>query len=148
MTGCLQRTGGFRIAQMERREESSRMPNFISEDSLEKALVQKLTTEFGWLALNCYTALREDQIDRSNRIDKSEVLLLDRLRDAALRLNPSLPASAIDSALEKLADHRTALSLTSANQKIDGLIREGIPVEYSNAQGRKEHGRVRVIDFS
>lgn len=124
------------------------MPNFISEDNIEKALVQKLTTELGWKKLDCNTEQRENLNDRSNRVDKAEVLLLDRLRNAALRLNPTLPPAAIDSALEKFIDPRSALTLTSANREIDGLIRDGIPVEYANAEGRKEHGRVRVIDFS
>ena len=121
------------------------MPNFISEDDIEKALVQKLTTEYGWQALNCQTAYREDLNDGSGRTDKAEVLLYDRLRNAALRLNPTLPAAAVDLALAQLTDLRLALPLITANQEIDGLLREGIPVEYANAQGRKEHGRVRII---
>jgi type I restriction enzyme, R subunit len=123
------------------------MANFISEDNIEKALVQKLTSEYGWQAHDCYTAAREDLNDGSGRADKSEVIFYDRLRAAALKLNPDLPPSIVDTALTQLLDHRVALSLVSANQEIDGLVRDGIPVEYSNAQGRKEHGRVRVIDF-
>src|SRR5258707_393787 len=121
------------------------MANFISEDNIEKALVQKLTSEFGWRAHDCYTAVREDLNDGSGRTDKSEVIFYDRLRAAALKLNPALPPSAVDSALAQLIAPRTALSLISANREIDGLLRDGIPVEYANAQGRTEYGRVSVI---
>jgi type I restriction enzyme R subunit len=124
------------------------MPNFISEDNIEKVLIQKLTSEYGWQAHDCFTAAREDLNDGSGRTDKSEVIFHDRLRAAALKLNPQLPPSAIDSALARLIDRRLALSLVDANREIDGLLRDGIAVEYSNAQGRTEHGRVRLIDFA
>jgi len=123
------------------------MPNYISEDDIEKAMIQKLITEYGWRALDCHTADREDLNDGSGRTDKAEVLLHNRLRAAAVRINPALPPAAMDLALTQLTDLRLALPLVTANQEIDGLLRDGIPVEYANAQGRKEHGRVHVIDW-
>lgn len=124
------------------------MANIISEGDIEKALVQKLTMEFGWQTLDCNTLDRNDLNDRSGRADKAEVVFHDRLRAAALRLNPTLPSTVIDEALATLTDPRIVLSLIAANREIDGLLRDGIPVEYGNAMGRKEHGRVRVIDFA
>src|SRR5207244_13337443 len=35
----------------------------------------------------------------------------------------------------------------AANHEIDTLIRDGIPVQFENEQGRTEDERVRVIDF-
>ena len=32
------------------------MPNFISEDAIERAIVQRLQRLFGYESLNCYTA--------------------------------------------------------------------------------------------
>lgn len=124
------------------------MANFISEDDIEKALVHKLTTEYDWTALNCYTLSNSDIKDGSGRADKTEVVFHDRLRAAALRLNPALPPSAIDAALALLTDPRPALLPLAANREIDGLLRDGIPIEYTNAQGRAEHGRVLVLDFA
>lgn len=122
------------------------MPNFITEDDIERTVLDKLHREFGYEVLNCYTADAADLNDRSGRSDKREVIL-DRLRAAALRLNPSLPESAIDEALQRLTDLRRALSPIAANRELDGLIRDGIPIEFENAQGRKEQERVRVIAF-
>lgn len=124
------------------------MPNFISEDDIEQALLRKLNQQHGFQILNCYTVNSDDLNDRSNRTDKRDVIFHDRLKAAALRLNPELPATAIDKALAILTNQRSTLSTIAANREIDGLIRNGIQIEYENAQGRTENGRVRIIDFN
>ncbi|PZV22119.1 MAG: deoxyribonuclease [Leptolyngbya sp.] len=124
------------------------MANFISEDQIEQATLKKLQQEYGFELLNCDTANREDLNDRSNRRNKRDVILRDRLRAAALRLNPDLPETAIDQAVDLLTQQRAAMSTTAANYEIDSLIRDGIQVEYENTQGRTVPGRVRVIDFN
>ncbi len=62
------------------------MPNFISEDQIEQALVQKLQHLYGFDVLQCYTEDPEDLNDGSNRAKKSDVILVDRVREAAIRL--------------------------------------------------------------
>jgi type I restriction enzyme R subunit len=56
------------------------MPNFISEDQIEQALLQKLQHVHGYDVLECGTAEREDLADGSGRANKREAILLDRLR--------------------------------------------------------------------
>lgn len=124
------------------------MPNFISEDNIEQAIVQKLVKDYGYSALNCYTENPDDLNDNSKRTDKREVIFHDRLKAAALRLNKNLPESAIDEALEILTASRAAMSTIGANREIDRLIRDGIPVQYEGKNGRTENGRVRVVDFN
>lgn len=125
-----------------------RVPKFISEDDIEQAIVKKLVNDYGYQAINCYTENPDNLKDGSGRADKSEVVLHDKLKAAATRLNPEIPESAIDEALAKLTLSRGAMSTIASNRKIDTLIRDGIPVEYQSAAGRKEYGRVRVIDFN
>jgi type I restriction enzyme, R subunit len=124
------------------------MPNFISEDDIEQAILQKLHQQHGFQLLNCYTADPDNLNDRSNRTDKREVILADRLKAAALRLNPGLPELAIDKALAILTHKRCAMSAIAANREVDALIRDGIQIDYENTQGRTENGCVRVIDFN
>src|SRR4051794_40240267 len=114
------------------------MPNFISEDEIERALVQKLRQLHKFDSLNCRTELPEDLNDKSGRTNKREVIFADRVKEAAVRLNPYIPATAIDDALERLLEHRQAMSLVAANEEIYGLLRDGIPVEFDNAQGQKQ----------
>jgi hypothetical protein len=61
------------------------MPNFLSEAQIERALLQKLQHSCGFDVLECGTENPEDPVDSSNRGDKREVLLLDRLGEAAAR---------------------------------------------------------------
>jgi type I restriction enzyme R subunit len=124
------------------------MPNFISEDQIEQALVQKLQHLHGFDTLDCYTENAENLNDGSNRANKRDVILADRVREAAIRLNPDIPPAAIEDALEKLLDRRQAMTLIAANREIYGLLRDGIPVEFDNAQGVRQQERVRLLDFN
>lgn len=124
------------------------MPNFISEDQIEQALLQKLQHVHGYDVLECHTEDRESLADGSGRTDKREVVLLDRLRAAAVALNPGIPTSTIESALEVIAARRPAMTAVAANREIYELIRDGVPVEFDDAAGQRQHERVRVIDFA
>ena len=124
------------------------MPNFVSEDQIEQALVQKLQHVHGFDALDCYTENAEDLSDGSNRANKRDVILADRVREAALRLNKDIPQAAIEDALEKLLDRRQAMTLIAANWEIYGLLRDGIPVEFDNAHGQRQQERVYLLDFN
>lgn len=127
------------------------MPNFISEDDIEQALLQRLQHLAGWNTLNCLTAQPDDLNDGSGRADKREVILADRLRAAIARLNPQVPAAAQEQALATLLQPRTAMSLVKANREVDGLVRDGVVVEFQAAEGpdagKTVTERVRVIDF-
>ncbi len=124
------------------------MSNFISEHQIEQALVQKLQHRHGFDVLNCHAINAEDLKDGSNRARKRDVILVDRVRDVAVRLNPDIPPEAIENALEKLCEQRQAMSLIAANQEIYGLLCDGIPVTFDNAQGQSQQGRVRLLDFN
>lgn len=124
------------------------MPNFISEDQIEKALVEKLRQLYPFESINCYTKDPEDLNDGSDRASKRDVILADRVHEAALRLNPRIPPNVIDGALEKFLDRRHAMTLLAANQEIYNLLRDGIPVEFDNVKGQRQQDRVRLIDFN
>jgi type I restriction enzyme, R subunit len=123
------------------------MPNFISEDDIEQAILQKLS-QHGFQQLNCFTANPDTLNDRSKRTDKRDVILSDRLKAAALRLNPGLSEAAIDKALAILTNPRYAMSAIAANREVDELIRDGIQTDDEDDQGRTVPVKVRVIDFN
>ena len=123
------------------------MPNFISEDDIEQAVLQKLQDEYGYDSLNCFTTNPDDINDGSGRSDKGDVILEDRLRAAAIGLNPDIPETAIDDALKELCDKRQAMSLIAANREVDRLIRDGVRVEFKDSEGRNRKERVKFIDF-
>lgn len=124
------------------------MPNFISEDQIEKAAVSLLTEQFGYRTINCHTTDVENLNDGSNRESKQDVLFRDILRKCAVNLNPSIPEPVIDLAIDNLTSRRFSMSPFIANKEVYGLVRNGIPVQFENATGRTEHAIVKVIDFT
>ena len=124
------------------------MPNFISEDDIEQVIVQRLQHAYGYDTLNCFTTDPADLNDGSGRTDKRDVILHDRLKEAAIALNPGIPESAIDDALKRLCDKRQVMSSIAANREVDAFIRDGVQVEFRDEQGRNRTEQVKVIDFN
>lgn len=123
------------------------MPNFISEDQIEKAAVSLLQKKYGYRSLNCFTSDVENLDDGSFRENKQEVLFLKILREKAVGFNPEIPEAEIQMAIDRFSAGRTLMSPVLANREIYELIRSGIPVQYENSEGRAEQGTVRLIDF-
>lgn len=123
------------------------MPNFLSEDNIEQAMVQRLQHLYGYDVLDCYTSDAADLNDGSGRADKREVILREHLKAAAVRLNPDIPEAAIDDALDQVCDQRQAMAMMIANRELDNLIRDGVRVEFKDSEGRNRKERVTLIDF-
>ena len=82
----------------------------------------------------------------AERTDYGQVILDDRLRAALVRLNPTLPAEAIDDAFRKVTRHEGP-ALEARNRTLHHLITDGVTVEYRHPDGRIAGAQVRVIDF-
>ena len=80
------------------------------------------------------------------RSDYRQVLLLQRLKDAIDRLNPSIPATARDDALKQVRD-LSIPALLSANRQFHQLLVAGVPVQYQQA-GETRGDFVRLIDWA
>ena len=82
------------------------------------------------------------------RETRGEVVLADRLRAALSRLNPGLPAEAIQTAIDEIARDRSAMSLEAANREVYRLLKEGIPVSIPNREhGGQKTERLRLVDW-
>ncbi|MEI8203659.1 MAG: HsdR family type I site-specific deoxyribonuclease [Bacteroidota bacterium] len=124
------------------------MPNYISEDDIEKRAIQLLLEELGYDEhINCLTAEREDLRDCSCRRNKEEVLLTDHLRKSLLKLNLGIPENSIEQAINELAKGRSSMSPMLANKEVYELIKEGYLTKITNIQGREESIRIKFIDF-
>ena len=123
------------------------MPNFLSEDDIELAMVQRLQHMHGYDVLECYTIDPADLNDGSGRSDKREVVFRNRLKTAAANLNPELPETAIEDAVDQVCDRRQAMASIVANRELDSLIRDGVRVEFTDSKGRNRKERVKLIDF-
>ena len=81
------------------------------------------------------------------RADTREAVLTRDLLAGLERLNPDLPAPAIEDAVRQLTVFDASRSMLQHNCDFYRLIRNGVPVEYRDTQGLQKSARARVIDF-
>ena len=73
-------------------------------------------------------------------------MVLERRRDAMARLNPDLPASALDDAFRKLTQPEGA-TLETRNRSFHWMLVDGINIEYRSNDGSIRGDQARVVDF-
>ena len=83
---------------------------------------------------------------RAERGDYGQVVLAGRLRDALARLNPGLPAEALDDSFRKLTRPEGA-DLSARNRFTHRLLVDGVTVEYRTPEGKIRGAQARVVDF-
>ena len=82
----------------------------------------------------------------AERRDYGEVVLAQRLRDALARLNPQLPAEAVEDAFRRLTRPEGA-DLVTRNRAVHRLLVDGVTVEYRDTAGHICGAQAQVIDF-
>jgi type I restriction enzyme R subunit len=118
-----------------------------TEDQLVEQPAIALFAELGW-----QTVSATDEVFGTSgtlgRETSGEAVLIPRLRAALERLNPQLPAEAIESAVDELTRDRSAMSLAAANREVCGLLKDGVKVAVPDRErsGLKDE-RVRLVDW-
>ena len=82
----------------------------------------------------------------AERQDYGQVILERRLRDALARLNPDLPAEALEDAFRKVTQPEGA-EIVARNRVFHRLLVDGVTVEYRTHSGEIRGGQVQVVDF-
>ena len=82
----------------------------------------------------------------AERDDYGQVALAGRLRQALSRLNPSLPASALEDAQRRLM-HPEGATLEVRNRAFHRMLLNGVNVEYRSNDGAIRGEQAQVIDF-
>ncbi len=82
----------------------------------------------------------------SERADYGTVVLEERLRGALDRLNPDLPAEALDDAFRKLMRPEGA-TVEARNRAFHCMVVNGVAVEHRAGDGRIRGAQVRILDF-
>ncbi|MCD6017689.1 MAG: type site-specific deoxyribonuclease, HsdR family [Bacteroidetes bacterium] len=117
------------------------MANYISEDQIEKGIIQIFEKKLGYRHLNCHDS------DITGREAETDVIIKPLLKKQLVKLNEDVPESAIEEALSVLIKSNNALSPIAANREMFGLIKNGVQVEITNDEDRKEPVIVKIIDF-
>ncbi len=103
----------------------------VTESVVEKAALAWLES-VGWSVRNgAEIAPGESGAERG---DYGQVVLAQRLRDALARLNPALPAEALEDAFRKLTRPEGA-ELVVRNRTLHRLLVDGVTVEYRTREG-------------
>lgn len=119
-----------------------------SEDRLvQQTFAEHLEKMLGWDGVYAWKKETFGPDGTLGRTSERDVVLVRDLRAALTKLNPTLPPTAIDQALATLTHFDYSRSLLQHNQTFHGLIRDGVPVSYHDAQGALRHALARVIDF-
>jgi len=116
--------------------------SLIDEDQVEQIAIDWFKG-LGYDYLNGYDIAPDG--DNPQRDNYQEVLLPERLKTALVKLNHSLPVSAIDEAIDSVRKHQHS-SLIQNNRAFHQMLLEGIAVEIKTDDGTKGE-RVKLIDF-
>ncbi len=121
-----------------------------SADFTEDALIEQpslaLLSALGWKTANCY-AETFGSGGMLGRQTSSEVLLISRLIPALEKLNPALPAHALQLAIDELLRERSLMSPAHANREVYQLLKDGVKVAYRDQEGLETTETVRLIDW-
>lgn len=81
------------------------------------------------------------------RCSLREVVLVGRLRAALARINPELPAEALETVIRQVQDAATP-SLIEENRRLHLMMTDGADVEVVQADGLVSGRKARLVDFS
>ena len=118
-----------------------------SEDALVEQPAIELFADLGWDTANLYGEW-SGTVSSEGRQTQQDVVLVPRLRVALEKLNPELPADALEKAIEELTRDRSKLLAVNANLEVYQLLKDGVKVEVSEDDGGTAIETVRVIDWS
>ncbi|KPK82252.1 MAG: DEAD/DEAH box helicase [Gemmatimonas sp. SM23_52] len=119
------------------------MSSAVTESTVEEAALAWLES-IGW-GLRHGPDIAPDTLSAERR-DYAEVFLEQHLRDVLARLNPALPAEALEDAYRKLT-RPEGPTMEARNRAFHRMLVEGVTVEYRTADGAIRGAQVRVLDF-
>lgn len=96
-----------------------------SEVAIESA-VMDLFESLGYEVVNDYNEI--SGVNHFGRATLDEVVLLSRLYPALQRLNPGVPQSVLETAVETLLADRSLSTLANANAQVYSLLKNGVKV--------------------
>lgn len=116
----------------------------MTEAHLEDVVLEYLSEE-GWdVAHGPDISPGEINEERS---DYRDVVLVGRVRDALIRLNPELPLYAVDDAVKTVLRAESQVVMTE-NWRAYQLLTQGVPVEYRTKDGTIRPVRAHLIDWN
>lgn len=124
--------------------------SFISEDDIEKSILDKIKKEnLGYTILELDPSLdkKDDLNDGTDRTSKSQCVLPKILSESLKRLNPTVDDKYIEETYDELIKDYTDTDIIQTNYNLYKIIREGKRITFTNSRGVEDFLFVRLIDF-
>lgn len=118
-----------------------------SEDQLIEQATEDVLKELGWQVVTAWQNESFGEEGLLGRDNKTEVVLERLLLAALKRYNPDLPDLAYKRAIEKIVQKEAGKNLAQQNKAKYQLLKNGVEVSFTNAQGKSEKKTLRVFDY-
>lgn len=119
-----------------------------SEDGLIEQATQNVLEELGWEVVTAWKKESFGPEGLLGRENKSEVILTRYLNEALGKLNPNLPQQAYDQAIEQISQKIANKSLGKINKEKYQLLKNGVPVSFTNDKGELVKKKLKVFDYN
>ncbi|MBK6088288.1 type I restriction endonuclease subunit R [Ruminococcus difficilis] len=125
------------------------MRNFISENDIEQAILDKLRAkpfEYDVIVCDADPSKREALPDGTGRASKRECVLPDILLSSLKQINPTVEDQYLEQIVKDLRRDFTGTDMTATNYKLYQQLRNGIKITVRR-NGKEDFDFVKLIDF-
>ena len=125
------------------------MRNFISEDDIEKAILEKLKAkpfEYDIIVCDSDPDKREDLNDGTGRTSKKECVLPDILLRSIKKINPNIDEEYLIKEVKELCRDYSGTDIVDSNYKLYQKIRNGIKID-TKVDGKASFDFIKLVDF-
>ncbi|MDM1522470.1 type I restriction endonuclease subunit R [Empedobacter sp. 225-1] len=119
-----------------------------SEDQLIEQATEDVLKELGWQVVTAWQNESFGEEGLLGRDNKTEVILERHLLAALKRYNPDLPDLAYKRAIEKIVQKIAGQTIAQQNKAKYQLLKNGVEVSFTNAEGKAQKKTLRVFDFN
>jgi type I restriction enzyme, R subunit len=118
-----------------------------SEDGLIEQATQDVLEELNWKVVTAWQNESFGENGLLGRDNKSEVILSRYLLQALEKLNPNLPKTAYEQAIEQISQKITDKTLGRINKEKNDLLKNGVPVSFIDDKGELVKKKLKVFNF-
>ncbi len=118
-----------------------------SEDGLIEQATQDVLEELGWQVVTAWQNESFGEDGLLGRDNKSEVILSRYLLQALEKLNPDLPKTVYEQAVEQISQKVADKTLGRINKEKNDLLKNGVPVSFTNDKGELVKKKLKVFNF-
>jgi len=118
-----------------------------SEDGLIEQATQDVLEELGWQVVTAWQNESFGEDGLLGRDNKSEAILSRYLLQALEKLNPNLPKTAYEQAVEQISQNVADKTLGRINKEKNDLLKNGVPVSFTDDKGELVKRKLKVFNF-